>query len=499
VVPTELPDDLDLLKQVVCDQDAEITRLRQQLAVHQRARFGPSRERLRDDQAQLFPEDIERVAPPTPTAPATPVTSSNRNGRRRLPADLPRTRVEYPVPAAQQICTGCDQALTQIGEDCTEELEYTPAQCHVIAHVRPKFACRRCQDHVVQQPLPPRLIERGRPGPGLLAHLLVSKFGDHLPLARQAKIFARHGVDLAASTLGDWVAATTTALAPIVQAMQADVLAGDCIQTDDIPVPVLDPGRGRTKTGRLWPYLGGTAHRAIVFDYTPTRAQTGPDRFLEHWRGGWLQTDGYGGYARQRARDDVIAVGCWAHVRRKFYDAQAFDRVPATAALQFIGRLYDVERAAAHASDAPAARQARRLADATPILLEFEAWLTVTAPTVLPKSALGVAITYARNQWPTLTRYVEEGRLAIDNNRTERSLRRVAVGRKNWLFAGSDAGGARAAIAYSLLATCDVHGVEPLGYLRDVLTRLPTHPADEMAALTPYGWTAAQAAAPVDP
>ena len=496
VVPAELPDEPALLKQVICDQHAEIERLRHLLAIHAQARFGPRRERIPVAQGFMFPEDLE----PVPAAPAAradaaapaPERANRRNGRRRLPPDLPREDVHHDVPAGEQVCTGCDRPLTQIGTDVTEELDYTPASLRVVAHHRPKYACRHCQDHVVQAPLPPRLIERGRPGPGLLAHVVISKVADHLPLHRQGEMLARHGVAIARSTLADWLAAVAEACRPLVALMKAEVLRSAVIHTDDTPVPVLDRTRDRTKTGRLWPYLGDADHPDIVFDYTPTRARDGPVAFLQGFHGA-LQADAYGGYDGIYAGGTVVEVGCWAHARRKVFEARTSDRVRAYQGIAFIRRLYDVERAVRDAL--PAARTAARQAHSVPILAEFRAWLDAARAQVLPKSPMGKALAYVHNQWTALTRYADDGRLSIDNNRAERVVRPIAVGRKNWNFAGSDRGAEHLAILASLVVTCRANGIEPFAYLRDVLTKLPTHARTRLWELTPRGWHAAQAAA----
>jgi transposase len=399
--------------------------------------------------------------------------------------------IEYPVPAAEQVCTGCDAPLVPLGIDVTEELDFVPASLQVIAHHRPKYACRHCGDHVVQQPLPARLIERGRPGPGLLAHVVISKVGDHLPLHRQSGILARHGVAIARSTLADWMAAVAEAVRPLYAHLKAEVLASAIIQTDDTPVPVLDRTRDRTKTGRLWPYCGDAAHPAIVFDYTPTRARDGPVAFLGDWAG-YLQADAYPGYDVLFATGRMVEVGCWAHARRKIFEARTSDRVHAHQGIAFIRRLYDVERATAAAT--PAERHAARQAQSVPILAEIRAWLDGAQDRVLPRSPMGEALTYLHNQWTALTRYCDDGRLQIDNNRAERAVRPIAIGRKNWTFAGSDRGAEHLAILASLVATCRENAIEPFAYLRDVLAKLPTHPTTRLAELTPRGWQAALAA-----
>jgi transposase len=317
-----------------------------------------------------------------------------------------------------------------------------------------------------------------------------------LPLHRQSEIFARHGVSLARQTLCDWVGEAAALLAPVYDDLKVSVLASNVIHTDDTTVPVQDRARTQTRDGRLWVYVSSSppATRGdIVYDYTPTRSRAGPLAFLGEFRG-YLQADAYAGYDALYATGRVVEVGCWAHARRYFWEAKAADTARALPALSFIQQLYRVE---AEAKDLAAeARRAQRHAQARPILDRFRRWLDEQADAVLPKSPIGEAITYARGQWTALTRYVEDGDLAIDNNAAERALGRVVTGRKNWLFCGSDAGGTRAAILYSIVATCKAHGLDPWAYLRDVLERIPTHPNRRRAELLPRHWQALRAAAP---
>jgi transposase len=309
-----------------------------------------------------------------------------------------------------------------------------------------------------------------------------------LPLNRQVDIFARHGVTLARQTLTDWVGDAAALLEPLYGDLKTRVLASKVIHTDDTPVPVQDPDRSQTREGRLWVYVGDGRPATIVYDYTPTRSRAGPSTFLEDFRG-YLQADAYAGYDALYATGRVVEVGCWAHARRYFYNARDADAARALAALGFIRQLYAIE-AEARSLDA-AARRARRAAQGTPILERFKTWLDEQADVVLPKSPIGEAVGYARGQWAALTRYPEDGDLAIDNNVSERALRRVVVGRGNWLFCGSDAGGHRAAIIYSFVATCKEHRLDVWAYLKDVLERIPTHPNPRRAELLPGNWQAA--------
>jgi hypothetical protein len=346
---------------------------------------------------------------------------------------------------------------------------------------------------VVISEIPPQPIDKGLAGPGLLAHVLSSKYADHLPLHRLEGIFKRNGIDLSRRTMCDWVKASAKLLQPLYEAMKCDTLDSSVVCTDDTPVPVQDGSRDRTRKGRLWVYVGDREHEHTVFDYTPTRAKEGPERFLDGYEG-YLQADAYGGYDGLFASGKIVEVGCWAHARRKFFDAKESDRLRATTALGFIGQLYKVERDAKEMK--PQERTTLRKKRAGPILESFRTWLVQQQCEVLPKSPMGEAIGYALGQWAALCRYLEDGDLSIDNNASERELRAIVLGRKNYLFFGSDAGGKRAAIIYSLIATCKRHGIDPFAYLKDVLQRLPSHSIRNLAQLFPKNWKAARQAQP---
>jgi transposase len=432
-----------------------------------------------------------------------PPAEGNGHGRKKLPAHLPRERIEYALPEESRVCPreGCGGELSRIGEEVSEQLEYQPASLHVRQIVRVKYACRKCQEHVALAEAPPTPIEKGMPGPGLLAHVMVNKFADHLPLHRQEAIFARQGVDLKRTTLCDWVGRAAALLEPLTARMKTEVLASKKIHTDDTPVPVQDEARTRTRTGRLWVYLGDEAHPHTVFDYTPTRSRDGPRTFLDGYAG-YLQADAFTGYDAVYAPGGVIEVACWAHARRKFYDAQTTDAPNAIAAMAFIGELYAVEREAKETGADAAKRLAMRQERSRPVLARVREWLQGQSLAQLPKSPMGQAVSYALANWVALNRYTEDGDLSIDNNAAERALRAVAVGRKNYLFFGSDAGGKRAAIVYSLIASCKRHGIDPWAYLRDVLDRVSTHPARRIDELLPPRWKelreAAAAAVPAE-
>jgi transposase len=464
--------------------------LRHQLDVLCQRLFGKKSERVDARQLQLALEQLANepgavTEPIEMDAGDTPVRGHTRRrptGRRPLPGHLPRRRVEIDVPEADKQCT-CGCVKTRIGESVTEKLEYEPASFTVIATVRAKYACPHCHDGVVEAPAPPQAIEKGLAAAGLLAHVVVSKYVDHLPLYRLEQIFAREKIDVPRTTLCEWVAAVATALAPIGEQLRREITGTDYVQTDDTAITVLADDRGGSYKGRLWTYLDPLG-RQVVFDATPTHERDGPDRFLADFRGK-LQADAYRGYDALYASGRALEIGCWAHARRRFVEAFMTDSTPARM-IAFIQQLYDVERGAADVT--AEARQVLRQAHAVPLLAQIDAERTRLAASVLPKSPVGDGVRYLTNQWAALQRFVEDGRLAIDNNRAENMLRIVALGRKNWLFAGSFEGARRAALLYSLVQSCTLIDVSPFAYLKDVLLRVATHPHRLIHQLTPRAW-----------
>jgi transposase len=415
-----------------------------------------------------------------------------RNGRRPLPADLPRKREEIAPNPEERICGCCGRDMVPFAEEVTEELEYIPAQYFIREIVRPKYGCPLCQEGVVIAPLPPRPIEKGRPGPGLLAHVAVSKFMDHLPLYRQEQIFARHGIDLPRSTLCDWLGKVAFLLAPIVREMKRFILSSSVVQSDDTYVRVQERRRkGTMRRGYLWVYC--LPWGEVVYDFQMSRARDGPVHFLKGFQG-YLQTDAYGGYNEIFRRGRVTHIGCFAHVRRRFYEARTEAPQEATIALGAIQALYRIEREAKDRSlDADAIVELRR-ERALPILEKLKDFIEGLRARALPKSRLGKALTYALGQWESLRRYTEIGEAEIDNNSAESTMRPPVLGRKNWLFVGSaEGGGPRAAVLYSLVVSCKRLGVEPYAYLKDVIDRVSTHPDSRIWELTPRGWKESQA------
>ncbi len=477
------------LQEQLTTSQREVAALRHELDILCQRLFGKKSERVDPRQLKLALEQLanERGALTEPVemdSGETPVRGHTRRrptGRRPLPAHLPRRRIEIDIAEAERQCA-CGHTRTRIGEDVSEKLEYEPASFVVIETVRPKYACPHCHEGVVEAPAPPQAVEKSLAGAGLLAHVVVSKYVDHLPLHRLEGIFAREGIDLPRSTLCGWVADVAAALTPIGEQLRREIVATDYLQTDDTTITVLDD-RGGSFKGRVWTYLDPLTLQ-VVFDATTTHERDGPAAFLAAFRGA-LQADAYSGYDGLYQSGRVVEIGCWAHARRRFVEAFMID-TSAALMIALIQQLYEVEHAAADFD--PDARRALRQKQSVPLLAKIDAERQALARTVLPKSPLGDAVRYQTNQWTALQRFVEDGRLAIDNNRAESQLRLVAVGRKNWLFAGSFEGARRAALLYSLVQSCKLIGVPPFPYLKDVLLRIATHPQRLIDQLTPRRW-----------
>jgi transposase len=457
--------------------------------------FGQSSERgALLDQLELQLADLEGDVAQAEAAPETitvPSFERRKPARRPLPAHLPHERIVYPAPA---VCPCCgDVRLRKIGEDVTETLELIPRQWKVIVHVREKFSCRACEA-ITQPPAPSHPIARGRAGPKLLAHVLFSKYSLHLPLNRQSTTYAREGIDLDVSTLADWVGAAAATLMPLVDVIRTHVFAAERIHADDTTVPVL--AKGKTRTGRLWTYVrddrpfGGPDPPAAVFFYSRDRGGEHPEQHLASYAG-LMQADAYAGFNRlyeaNRKPGPMIEAACWAHGRRKFFDLARINMAPIAAeAVERIDVLFAIEREIN--GMAPELRMRARHERSRPLVIELQAWLREQRAKVSKHSETSKAIDYILKRWAAFTRFLDDGRLCMSNNAAERELRAVAMGRKNWTFAGSDEGGRRAAAVYTLIATAKLNNIDPQAWLADVLTRLPDHPAKRIHELLPSNW-----------
>lgn len=496
--PISTPLTVEALLGVIAERDAQVAhltllvdKLKLQLARRAREQYGSSSE-------QLPLMASETAQPPTPAATPPKKEQRRRSERkpRELPAHLPReTQVHHPkgyTAEAPCPCSDCGGRLREIGQDTAEQLEYVPGHFKVIRHVRPKLACVRCEG-IFQAAAPSRPIARGLPGPALLAHVMVAKYCDHQPLYRQSRIYAREGVDIERSTMAGWVDQGDELLDPLAAALGRYTLAGAKVHADDTPVPVLDPGRGRTKTGRLWVYVrddrpsGSADPPAVWFQYSSDRSGAHPREHLKRYRG-ILQADAYSGYAKLFENGRIVHAACMAHARRHFWDVYESQKRAsgsvAEQALKRLGKLYEIE--ADIRGRPPDERRRERLERAAPLLKQLHAWLREQLGEVSAKSDLAQAIGYSLTHWQALTRYCEDGRIEIDNNAAERALRGVGLGRKNYLFFGSDAGGERAAAIYSLVETAKLNGLDPEAYLRDVLGRIAEHPINRIEELLPW-------------
>lgn len=484
-----------------------IEKLKIELTYLKRMRYGRSSEKMEAAQVQLELLNAALVPLLPVSAPAVDASGGNvadldaeRKKRSKksaqpqqgLPAHLPREDVVHSGCAADCKCGACGTGLQQIGQDVSEVLDYAPGSFKVIRHIRPKFACSQCHT-ITQEAAPSRPMNRCLAGAGLLAQVLVSKYCDHIPLYRQKQIYARAGVHVERSTQCDWVAGCAGLLEPVVQSLHKYVLSAHKVHTDDTPVPVLSPGRGKTKTARLWVYArddrgwADPSPPAVWYQYSENRKGENPKRHLSGFAG-VLQADAYAGYDRIFADGRIIEAACWAHCRRKFYEVhERQDHTLGTLAhqaLQRIGKLYAIEQ---EARGRPAEQRGKyRQVHAKPLLLQLHCWLGESLAQLSAKSPLASAIGYALSNWRALNVYVDDGRIEIDNNTAERALRGVVLGRKNYLHFGSDSGGIRAAVIYSLVSTCKLNGIDPYAYLRYVLERIADHPINRVAELLPW-------------
>ena len=497
-----LPQDVEVLQALILAERAthaaEAERLRQIIKEMQRHRFGRRAETLPLDQLELALEEVqqEAAAQAAGDEARTPEHRVERAAKRRsnrgaLPEHLPR--IETLVDVDDKACPCCAGALHLIGEDRAERIDIVPAQLRVLVVRRPKYACRACEDVVVQAPAPARLIEGGMPTEATVAHVVIAKYADHLPLYRQAQIYARQGIKLDRSTLADWTGRAAFLLRPVHEHLLQTLRRSPKLFADETTAPVLDPGRGRTKTGQLWAYArddrpwGGSDPPAVAYVYAADRKAERPMAHLVGFTG-VLQVDGYGGYRPLAEKGQVQLAFCWAHVRRRFYELAVAGPAPiASEALERIKALYAIEaeiRGQDHQD-----RHAARQASSRPLVEDLEPWLRAKLETISQKTKLAEAIRYALSRWAGLTLFLGDGRIELDNNIVERSIRPLALTRKNSLFAGSDGGADHWAILASLIETAKLSDIDPQAYITSVITRIiDGHPQSQIDQLMPWNY-----------
>lgn len=500
-VPTLQAMILELLEALKKEQH-EREGLQQRLDQLLRRLYGPKAERFDPNQPWLIPDMAPGNADETAAASvpdddeAAPPAQRKRpgHGRKKLPADLPRQRKEYVLSEAQRLCPCCGEVCQKFGEEISEQLDYKPASLFVWQHARFKYACAKCHDHVAVAPAPPQVIAKGLPGPGLLAQITASKYADHLPLHRLERILGRHGIGLSRSTMCGWMGHVAEICRPVVNLMAELVRQSRLIHTDATKMPYLDPENapGRSLSGQMWIYYGDRDHPFNVFDFCGDHSARGIDAFLrdKHYRG-YVNADALNVYDHLFLGGAIIELGCWTHCRRKFYESKDSDPARAHVVLARIRQLYEAEEEAKKIigqrelkdADADAIRLQLRQEKSLPVVTALRQWLLDEEPKLLPKSPIGQAAAYALRHWQALTRYLQDGFLDIDNNIAELTLRHIAIGRKNWLFAGSANGAQTAAILFSITSTCHRHHVDAFAYLRDLLSRLAHDPQPDPEVL----------------
>ena len=496
VDPAKLPNDRRKLKQMVVDYGTRIDKLEamlQSVVEAQRLEAGRKSEQLTKDQLALFAAEAQTAAAlpefgddDLPPPSATSVKEPTPRGRQPLPKHLKRERIEHDLPDNAKHCANCNSALRRFGEETSERLEYIPAQWKVIEEVCYKYACK-CWIHTATKPSQP--LPKSLAGPSLLAQVIVSKFCDHLPLHRQAKMYARSGVALSEQTIGDWCAATAELLGGLYEELKRAVLASKVVGTDDTAVAVRIQGLDHTKSARVWPYVGDRDHELVAYDFTMDRSRAGPEKFLSKYKG-VLQADAYSVYDAffKNKQRGLIEAGCLAHARRHVYKALETDS-RLQGVLHWIAKLYAVEKHARECGSLGGdALTALRAKMSKPIVKRLRSLLEHLQEEMLPKSAAGKAVRYLLRHWTALTRFATDGDVPIDNNRTERAIRPWAIGRNNWTFFGSAKGGQTAAVLMSFVASCKLQGIDPYEWYCDVLTRIADHPQSRLAELLPNRW-----------
>jgi len=500
VDPKTLPEDAETLKKIVVDVTAQLDRTERLLRQLLQAKTGRKSEQLSREQLALFAAELGMSLPQAgesddheeePPANAPAGGSGKPRGRKALPRHLKRERIEHDLPETEKHCPDCDQDLRRIGEEISERYEYIPAQMKVIEDACFTYACA-CTVKTASKPARP--IDKSTAGASLLAQIIVSKWADHLPIHRQTKMFARHGVELSDQTLCGWMAQCADLLAPLYGRLKRHVLSSKVIGTDDTPVKVLDRKLAQARKGRIWPYVGDREHVAVVYDYTATRERAGPEEFLKDYRG-YLQADAYVAYDSFFLKPErgMVEVGCWAHARRHVHQALDTDPSRMRAVLLLIAELYRIEKLARQRGLGGEDLRLVREQGARPVLEKLDAYLREIREQLLPKSEAGQAVNYVLKNWTALTRYLENPDLSIDNNHTERSLRGWAVGRNNWTFFGSDRGGRTAAVLRSFVASCELVKIDPFAWFQDVLARIAAHPISKLGELLPHRWAQARA------
>lgn len=501
VDPKTLPDDAEKLKKIVVDVTAQLDRTERLLRQLLQAKTGRKSEHLSREQLALFAAELGLDLPEPEESDdhdeGPPSASESRSGKSRgrkpLPRHLKRERIEHDLPESEKHCIHCDQDLRRIGEEVSERYEYIPAQMKVIEDACFTYACA-CTLKTAMKPTQP--IDKSTAGASLLAQVIVAKYADHLPLHRQTKMFARHGVELSDQTLCGWTAQCAQLLEPLYERLKRFVLASKVVGTDDTPVKVLDRKLPQARKGRIWPYVGDRDHVAAVYDYTATRERAGPEEFLKNYRG-HLQADAYVAYDAFFTQPErgLVEVGCWAHARRHFHQALEADPSRMRTVLLLIAQLYCVERTARERELRGEELRLLREYGARPVLKRLHEYLGEIQDQLLPKSEASQAVAYTLKNWTALTRYLENPDLSIDNNHTERALRCFAVGRANWTFFGSDRGGRTAAVLRSFVTSCELVKIDPFAWFRDVLSRIAEFPIPRLDELLPHRWAEANASA----